>query len=673
MMRTLRLFVPSALFVTAVACNNHVPDDPGSRIYPTAGVIRGTVLYQGPRPCSANGHIIGNAILLIFDRRNPPPPNGLATLPANFVAVEGDVLFANEPRYTGTQPYCPKDHGFTDTVTATAPFAVSPMAPAQYLVESFFDYTGDFLPTFKFRELPEQGDIGGGAIDTADALKAINAGNPNYTPKYIPVEVGIAQPLQPGQTIPNYVLPSSGYVADNVNVALGLELGLTRPYFYAQGIQATYDDSGGQFHSTLKETVVQDSSLPATGDQTGIPNTAEKDPNYTPVLTIPQDLLVYSPPTPQDPDGANKFDQGFPHLKLVFGVPQAELPCATGSSCAPPMYAAPGNADPYHFQIASGGGLTLWRNAYFNTTKQQWTPLQIPEGGGLPMLWPLVILSKLVDDVKDATGAQDPLHPNDPAGLNAQGDATHPVVILQGITLLKEAQNNPLAGGPAQEDTILNTVLAAGVPLLGTKDTTFDTTTGLPKLYSQDHLTVALRPSVICFNHLFDGSADTRGTLVSPYSSNDVAAGQPANPPAQGLIVPFDLLTQDETQTGRFPVTGLVNAVQYGCMPTGRYAINVVYPDGQAWTVPNEAGACSGTEGTSDFGGLTCTLKPRPILYSQGNRAIVEIVATTKTGACSATPPSAGQPAQATPGDPAPASGGSFAVPAACLPTLPPQ
>src|SRR5258708_33637529 len=170
-MRPLRLFVPFALFVVAAACNNNVPDDPGARIFPPGGVIRGTVLYQGPRPCSSNGHIVGNAILLFFDRRNPPPPNGLATISVNFGDVTGDAMFANEPRYSGPGLYCPKDHGFTDTITVTAPFAVSPMPPAQYLIEAFYDYTGDFLPTFKFRNLPEQGDIGGGAVDTADALK----------------------------------------------------------------------------------------------------------------------------------------------------------------------------------------------------------------------------------------------------------------------------------------------------------------------------------------------------------------------------------------------------------------------------------------------------------------------------------------------------------------------
>ena len=34
---------------------------------------------QGPHPCSSNGHIVGAAIIYVFDRRNPPPPNGLAT------------------------------------------------------------------------------------------------------------------------------------------------------------------------------------------------------------------------------------------------------------------------------------------------------------------------------------------------------------------------------------------------------------------------------------------------------------------------------------------------------------------------------------------------------------------------------------------------------------------
>jgi hypothetical protein len=41
----------------------------------------------------------------------------------------------------------------------------------------------------------------------------------------------------------------------------------------------------------------------------------------------------------------------------------------------------------------------------------------------------------------------------------------------------------------------------------------------------------------------------------------------------------------------------LVREIAIGCLPTGRYGINVVYPTGQAWTVPNEAGSCAATEG----------------------------------------------------------------------------
>jgi hypothetical protein len=66
----------------------------------------------------------------------------------------------------------------------------------------------------------------------------------------------------------------------------------------------------------------------------------------------------------------------------------------------------------------------------------------------------------------------------------------------------------------------------------------------------------------------------------------------------------------------------------------GRYAINVVYPDAQAWTVPNEAGGCSAAEGPTNYGALTCATQPRPILYSQGTRAVVEVVPASDPNAC---------------------------------------
>jgi hypothetical protein len=667
--RLVRL-APFAFFVTAAVACGAVPDDPGARLFPAQGVIQGTVVYQGPRPCSSEGHIVGNAILLVFDRRNPPPPAGLAAVPANFADVTGDVLFASEPRYTGADVYCPPAHGFTDPVTVSAPFTISPLGGGSYEIQAFFDTTGDFLPTFKFRNLPEQGDVGGGDIDTANALEPVNAGNPDYVPHFLPVEVGIpetsAPPISLDGAIPLYDIPASGFVA-HVTVSIGQVLPGTRPYFYAEGVTVALSPDD----STLTPTVAQESDIAAASPD-GISGTAETDASYTPILTIPQDLQVYAAPGLSQA-GANLFEQPLPHLRLVFGVPSAagtpapgappnsvpadELPCATGAGC--PESLAPGRIDPFHFQLQSSGpegSFLVWQNAAFDTATQTWHPLQIAEGNQVPMLWPVVILSKLVDDAL-IDGQPDPLHGNDPAGLTAEGRAGEPVVIMQGITLLE----SPQTALDAQPDTLFNTA-AAGPTLAGSL---FDPATGRPTVFQQDHLMVAVRPSVICFAHLFDDppAADQRGTLVTPFSQGEVAAA-PLSSSALGPIVPADLLSNGDP--ARFQVTNLVGAVQYGCLPRGRYAINVVYPDGQAWTVPNEAGACSGSEGLTDFARLTCTLEPRPVLYSQGNRAVVEVVGPTNPANCQAQTPSP------TPGPPdqsaVPFGGPAPAVPAVCLP-----
>ena len=508
----IRPFVPLALFVTAVVGCGNVPDDPGARIFAAAGVIRGTVLYQGPRPCSLDGHIVGNAILFVFDRRNPPPPNGLSNFPANFGVVTGDTLFANEPRWTGTgpDPYCPQKFGFTETITASAAFAVSPMAAGSYEIQAFYDYTGDFLPTFKFRQLPEQTDVGGGDVDTADALKPINAGNPNYQPHFLPVDVGIPATCNPapctplislGGAIPAFDMPSSGYLTDDVTVSLGQTLALTRPYFFPEGVTTAL--SGDSL--SLTANVVQESDIAAPG-LNGIANTVEAQgsADYAPILTIPQDIQAYSAPG-LNQGAANVFEQILPHLKLVFGVPHPanpqppgdnskphdELPCAMGGSCDEST--ANNLTNPFHFQLqggASQGGFQVWQNATFDEATQKWLPLQIAEGQNVPMLWPLVILNKLVDSTPTLDPHTGQYHTEDPASLTAQGSAGQPVVIMQGITLL--ADNTATMAFGAQPDTLYNTGAAVLANAL------FDTSTGLPTVFQQDHLMVALRPSVIC-------------------------------------------------------------------------------------------------------------------------------------------------------------------------------
>jgi len=110
-MRTLTRLVPLALFAGAVmvqqACNGTVPDGSGLQQFPVSGVIRGNVVYNGPPPCTQNGQVVGNAIVFVFDRRNPPPPSGTATTAVNFGVVSGDALFANIPRTQGATKVCP--------------------------------------------------------------------------------------------------------------------------------------------------------------------------------------------------------------------------------------------------------------------------------------------------------------------------------------------------------------------------------------------------------------------------------------------------------------------------------------------------------------------------------------------------------------------------------------
>ncbi len=157
---------------------------------------------------------------------------------------------------------------------------------------------------------------------------------------------------------------------------------------------------------------------------------------------------------------------------------------------------------------------------------------------------------------------------------------------------------------------------------------------------------------------------------MTPYlvsESADFTTNAKSTPVAKTPIVPPDLLDNDDP--ARFQADTLIKAPSGwtspagwtpgkpctdptkcgpaipGCLPKGRYAINVVYPDGQAWTVPNEAGACTGAatgEGTTNWNEATCTMQRRPVIQSQGPRAVVEIVGPTNPQNCGGTGPGAG-------------------------------
>jgi hypothetical protein len=562
----------ASLLASAGAGCETVPVDSGSgnRVIAPAGVIEGTALYQGPHPCSMNGQIVGNLILLFFDANNPPPPAGVASTALNFGVVAGDVLFQDEPRFNGPTMYCPKENGNTEIITASAPFAVSPFAAGTYIIESFFDYTGDFLPTFKFRQLPEMGDVAGGYINTTDAILHSDAGV-DYKPLFLPVTVGVplgtadagggaaGLGLDGGQL----VLPPSGYVASNVSVSVGEVLPIPRPYFYASG--ATGPASG---------------SMPTPANPSG-------DPNYVPAVTMAQDIQILAQPpmSAVSPATVMSFQTSLTSMTFMSGVPSNELTAATAS--------------PFDFQLSSANDA----NSLFT-----WTDgTSIPENALLANLLPQVVFTKLVDD---------PMHTIDPESITQQVPPGGPIVIVLGLTL-----------GPT--DNLLDLV-GYGVTAPG-------------PMAATDHVTALVRPVAVCV----DPTKPEQGaTLVAPHFT-----GISADPNTSGQQPLFDT---DAVIAALTPIFGTINTPVQGCLPPGRYAPNLIYPTGQAWTIPNESGSCAATEGalttrsSTSSTGAACTGgsgAARDVLFSQGTRGVLEITESPGSSTCA-----------------------QFPVPSACLP-----
>lgn len=539
------------LLALLVACGDVPIDDQRNdrRLFPPRGLIRGTVTYVGPRPCSRGGDIVGNAVILVFDRRNPPPPTGFATSATNFVAVPGNVLFANEPRSTSPELFCPPED---TTVEASAPFTVAPLEGGSYVISAFYDRRGRFWPTFKFRNQPEAGDIAGGFIDVEDSRK--NAGNLAYTPIFRSIDVGIPDPSNDG-AIPDYKIPASGFVADNVPVSIGTVVPFTRPYFYPRRV-----DADGTVDSA--ENVGQ--PLRSPGNEKG-------DPLAVPILAMTQDIRVLAPPSKPTPTTLSAFQGGFQSVQLRWGVPDRELIEARDPK------------QPFGFQLPElppdgKGGLLVFAEGR-----------SIAEDPSVPALWPRVALVKLANDPERRTDLQSLVVQGSPEETLVTGKAPGPFVVIQGITLdhdsLVKTISGPISAAPSSAAL-------------------------------RDHVTALVRPAALCFD---PRRVDLGAVLVAPHLSSQSADA------TEGTRPIFD-----EDALAKQP---FVREVRRGCLPQGRYAITLVYPGGQAWTVPNEAGGCAALEGATTTGERpTCSIKPRSVLLSQGARGVLEIIGPSQEG-----------------------------------------
>ena len=406
------LFLVVLAFVCAASCADVPVDDERTdrQLLEPRGAIRGTVVYEGPPPCSRGGHIVGSAIVFVFDRRRPPPPEGLGR-PVSFVAVPGDVLFPNQPRSIDTDLFCPSE---SQPVAASAPYAIGPLDAGSYVVSAFYDRRGRFLPTLGVRSSPEAGDIAGGYVDVDDALA--HKDEVDYVPRYRPVDVGFPRRASDGE-VPDFDLGSSGFVAEGIPVVLRRIVPLTRPYFYPR----VRDPATGQMTTS---GVPDKSTPPRASDENPL-----GDPMAVPILSITQDHRLLAPASRVTPETLAAYQASFPSLEFVWGVPEQEQSRAIES------------AGPFGFQLpplppTGKGGLLIFARRVSGAA-----------GAEIPPLWPKVVLAKL---------ARDPDRRGDPQSLVVQGtrDETRltgkppgPIVMLEGLV----AEATGMASGGTSE------------------------------------------------------------------------------------------------------------------------------------------------------------------------------------------------------------------------------
>lgn len=465
----------TALFLPALAlggCEDPETFVPQNEHGGPSGVIDGTLLYAGPPPCTENNAIVGNALLLAFDTRLLPPPEGLGTSAASIAVIPGETLFAGIRASLEFDPSgarkCPDP--MAPPVTVSASWAVAPLPAGKYQVRGFFDRDGDFDPVFSIANLPSAGDVGGGAIENAtEALE----GKP---PIYREISLGTAGPNG------NLIIPEEGARTSGVAVTLGLVLPLERPVFYPS----------------------------AVGDMTPSANT---DPRR---VVMPSDFQF-------SVFGAD--ETAFIRITMTAGVAPEEIEAASVSPFFMPVKPPPA------FFIAVQD---VNRDGKYDAMDR------VPDSALLPSLYPLSLFTRLVDGQK----------------LVSQ---PRPRVIMQGLTLYK---------------TLLDTAMVAPQ-----NPDPMNPMPTVPFQAADPQIVVALRPAAACIDPL---DPSKPGVLV--VSRETDAAGTKI------------LANEEIVKAGLQAQFGRPFNIVYGCLPEGQYAMNLIYPTGQAWTLPNEGGVCAPLE-----------------------------------------------------------------------------
>jgi hypothetical protein len=494
--------------VAALSCGD-VPVDTTN--FPPQGTMEGSVIYTGPLPCTQRGHVLGAALLLVFNEDLLPAPDGLGTTATQFGVVPGDALFAalgsQLPKNTSSDPdqvVCPPAD--LPPVTVSGRWTIGPLPAGRYQIRGFYDRDGDFSPIMKLNQLPTAGDIGGGAIAN---VSEVLQGKPI---RYQTFELGV--PGADGKL----KIPENGANLRNITVTLGQPLPFSRPIFHVAGVK---DERPTSFTDKTGAEI------------TGPPLSPNTDPTR---VILPQDERFLVAPT-NYPAQATRM---FLRLTLGSGLPGA-YPQPEGEA---PSERTLGASPPYLLQTVPPHD-QLWiypavgRDGALLTVPE--TPPSSPPGVPLiASLFPQAILAKL--------------DPKDPADQTAQAS---PAVILQGLVL--------------NENLLATTVGSFRDPQ-----------TGAPRPPRPvQSLDVALRPSVICIPEPQNPAAPVY--VVTP--AFKALNGEP-------ILDPASIADQVRAQLGNRPDIRVIE----GCLPRGKFQMNLIYDTGQAWTVPNEGGFCTYAE-----------------------------------------------------------------------------
>lgn len=619
--RVLGTIALASLTGTVAACKPDLPiDDPNENpgVLPPLGAIRGTAAYLGPSPCFRNGQVEGALVLLLFDATNPPPPNGLATTALNFAAVPGEKLFANLARPT-TGPGSPQKPneslcGSVDgpTVSASADFSMQQLPAGRYILQAFYSRQNRFNALFDYANLPLAGDIPGAALVNPLATFPVFATLDVGVPATIPDQCKGASTTWAAdvkdfctQKLADVAagrleIPPNGFLREGVAVNLGGVFRTNRPFFHI-------DYAGSRsFENTFGTDATK---LPKDfGDNYLAQKKAFTGPDGASLglVKFPQDHASTSEQQQlkestgeaclvnKDP-GCDIFEfaqASFPQIRLNYGFPgNAADPKAAPSDAWVAKNAKPKDPfvpesvrayygidpkDPLVVKdIPTAGSFQLSRNFDPKTGK----PVIVADNKALQELaqiadlFPQVVLSKLVEDENGNV-----LFPARPQ--------TDPVVVIQGITLRDTrdlmgkstgvGSMKATSQGSATGGGLTKTIPDPPNPFgsAGDPDPTQPLNT-LGGMESANSFTALLRPSTLCV-HPEQGF---KGVLVTPLLTDP----NPKNIGAELVSKELVLATKGN----------LVKDVQFGCMPPGHYAVNVVYSTGQAWSLPNLMGQCS--------------------------------------------------------------------------------